>query len=98
MDDFTRFRHNLMQINPFLTDPNQQDYLFQVAKKCALIGGLPLGGAAAKMTMASGTILVPGVGALPGWFVGAMAGFLTGTAMCMVAQSTIREQLNLLLD
>ena len=55
-----------------------------VLKHCSKVG-TALGAGAGVATAGAGSIIVPGVGAVPGWLVGFAAGFVSGTAMCTMA-------------
>lgn len=59
-----------------------------VLRHCAEFG-VALGGGAAVVTAGAGTIIVPGLGAVPGWLAGFAAGWASGTLACTMANRGI---------
>lgn len=71
--------------------------LLDVAKRCARISGLPMASAVGVVGAKAGSVTVPGVGAVPGWVAGVLAGLITGTGMCLSVQYGLKEELQKLL-
>jgi hypothetical protein len=78
-------------------DENEVTYLWNVAKRCALTAGVPMGATAGVMTAGAGMVSIPVVGAVPGWFVGALSGFVAGTAVCTFSKSGYKRVFDQLL-
>jgi len=98
MDEgFHRFRRTLIshQIIGYSTD--DLEYLYNVAKICAVQGGIPVAGAGAVLGAGAGTIALPVLGSVPGWVAGALAGFVGGTAVCVMGRGAIKGELDKLL-
>lgn len=91
--EFERFQEKLLRLG-FDYRPDEIAYLFEVAKSCARLSGLPLGAAMGAATAGVGSVIVPGIGSVPGWLVGVMAGFFSGTIMCTVFKGSIKTELD----
>ena len=57
-----------------------------IVKECARTYGMVLGTTGAVGMAGAGSVLVPGIGAVPGWLAGFAGGFVGGTLMCTVAR------------
>lgn len=77
---------------------DQQESLFQIAKRCARTTGIPMAGAGGLIGMSAGTIIVPGVGSIPGYLAGALAGLVSGTVSCSMLNAASRKQLKVLAE
>ena len=82
------FRREMLQLG--IISYNEQDTLWDIAKKCARTAGIPAAG--------GGMVLGMGAGAVPGALVGMLAGLATGTAACTAANAKHRSALRTLLD
>jgi hypothetical protein len=75
-----------------IVSTKEQETVWDIVKRCKHVGGT-VGAAVGAATATAGSVVVPGVGALPGWFAGALAGYAYGTFACTLANVTFREQL-----
>ncbi len=71
-----------------LSDDEAGSFLALV-KHCAKKSGVPAGAAAGIAMAGVGSVTIPGIGAAPGWVVGALAGFASGTAVCTFAHKGV---------
>ena len=90
------FRREILKLGIISYD--EQDKVWDIAKKCARTAGIPTAGAGLVLGSSTGAVTVPGVGAVPGAIVGMLAGFVTGTAACTAVnvrqRGALRELLN----
>ncbi len=84
--DFRSFQKEIVKLGFYSYD--EQQSIFDLAKRCARTSGLALGGAGAIGTAALG----------PGAAVGFLAGMATGTAACTAGSLLYREQIKQLLE
>ncbi|MGN3974613.1 hypothetical protein [Tsuneonella sp. SYSU-LHT278] len=84
--DFRAFQREIVKLGFYSYD--EQQSIFDLAKRCARTTGLSLGGAGAVGTAALG----------PGAAVGFLAGLATGTAACTAGSLLYREQIKQLLE
>jgi len=89
--DAKDFRKELMAIG--IVSFSDQETLLDIARRCAYTTGIPLGGTFGTVGAAAGMLAVPGVGEVPGWAVGFLAGLLTGTLTCTSLNDSARRQL-----
>jgi hypothetical protein len=71
----------------------EQETLWSIAQRCARTAGIPMAGFGFVALANVGTVMVPGVGALPGAVAGALAGLAGGTISCVMLNTTMRDQL-----
>lgn len=84
--DFRSFQREIVKLGSYSYD--EQQSIFDLAKRCARTTGLSLGAAGAVGTAALG----------PGAAVGFLAGLATGTAACTAGSLLYREQIKQLLE
>lgn len=72
---------------------NEQENLFQIAKRCAASSGIPMAGAGAVIGLKTGSVVVPGVGTIAGPVVGALAGLVAGTFSCTMINVALKDEL-----
>lgn len=89
-------RERLMEIG--IVSYARQDRLIDIARRCAMTVGVPLAGTGAVGMAGAGAVMVPGVGAVPGYIVGLLAGMVTGTSMCVMLNSSMRDELRRFAD
>lgn len=70
----------------------EQETIWHVAQRCARSTGVSVAGAGVVAGAAAGSVTVPGVGAVPGALAGFLAGLVGGTAMCTIANASLRAQ------
>lgn len=90
----TAFISELMKIG--ILSYNEQETLFQIAKRCARTTGIPTAAAGGLLAMNAGTVIIPGIGAVPGYVAGALAGLFAGTLSCTMLNASAKEQLKAL--
>ena len=95
-DDLLKFRKALLE-QGLQYNPDRTKYLFNVAKHCAKISGIPLAGAGAVMGAGAGSVTIPVIGSIPGYLAGALAGFISGTAMCTMSKAGLKKSLDALI-
>ncbi|HYD77452.1 hypothetical protein [Ramlibacter sp.] len=92
MSDISQdFRRELIKLG--IISHREHESLWSIAKRCAVTTGVPMGGGGAAMMASAGTVMVPGVGAVPGAVAGFLAGLAAGTAMCTAANVAYRNEL-----
>ena len=74
------FRYELLKAG-FQYDVSDSKYLLETAKACAKTYGVAAGGGVALATATAGAVAVPGVGEVPGYVIGFLAGMVGGTLM-----------------
>ena len=72
---------------------NEQENLWDIAKRCAKTTGIPMGGAGLVMGAGAGTVTLPVVGTVSGAVAGFLGGLATGTASCVALNHAYREEL-----
>ncbi|WP_205749010.1 hypothetical protein [Frigidibacter oleivorans] len=93
MSDFDAERQMQRELGTLLgLEQTEARTLAAIIRHCALKGGIPLGGAGAVGMAGAGTVVIPVVGAVPGWLAGFAAGFVGGTLMCTLAQRGVVVQ------
>jgi len=96
-EELLKFKYELMR-NGMNYEPDDVAYLFQSAKYCAKVTGIPMGGAAAVALAGAGSVTIPVVGAVPGYVAGFLAGALGGTVVCTVSRLSIKRDLDKLIQ
>lgn len=91
--DLHAFRRRLLDLGLSYRD-DDLSYLWEVAKRCAKTSGASLGAAAGLMSAGAGAVAVPGVGAVPAWILGFLAGAATGTVTCTVVHGSLKRELD----
>ena len=71
----------------------EQETVWKIAQRCARATGISVAGAGAIAGVGVGAVTIPGIGAIPGALAGFLAGLVGGTAMCTIANATLRDQL-----
>lgn len=74
----------------------EQETVWKIAQRCARTTGMATAGAGLIAGAGAGTVTIPGIGAIPGALAGFLAGLVGGTAMCTIANASLREQLRTL--
>ena len=89
--DDQKFVAEMMQLG--ILSFREQETLFDIAHRCARTAGIPMAGFGFVALSSAGSVVVPGVGALPGAVVGALAGLAGGTVSCVMLNKSLRTQL-----
>ena len=99
-DSIEQFNNDLIAIarNTLGVPDNQMGMFLDAAKYCARTQGVAFGLTGAAAGAAMGTVMVPVIGSAPGWIVGALVGFVGGTAACMVGRETVVQGINRILS
>ena len=85
-----KFREEVLKLG--VISLHDQDTLWNIAKKCARITGIPMGGGGVILvTMATGPVGISVV------LAGFLSGLVAGTAMCTMTSIGLKEELNDLL-
>ncbi len=84
-------RNQMLQIG--ILSHNEQETMFQLAKRCAKTSGLPLGVAIGAAGTKAGTVALPGIGTISGAAAGFLAGLTTGTASCVALNLAAKDEL-----
>ena len=82
-DDFRALQKNFTSVLGL--NDSEAETMRAILRHCMIKGGLPLGGFAGVAIAGAGAVVVPGLGAVPGWLAGFAAGFASGTLMCTMA-------------
>lgn len=82
----------LTQHGIMLSLSDQENFL-DIAGRCFRHAGIRMGGGVGLMTSGAGAVMVPGVGAVPGWLLGFIAGAISGTGMCVMMNYGMREEI-----
>ncbi len=97
MKGFMEFRFDMLRNGVKISDADMYR-LYEVAKNCSRTLGMKFAaGGAAAGTMA-GSMTIPGVGAVPGYLVGAAAGWIGGTAVCTLQNAPVSIAAGRILD
>lgn len=95
-NELHQFQYHLMR-NGLNYDYDDVKYLFSVAKQCAKTFGVASGLTAGTMMAGAGSVTIPGVGAVPGYVAGFLAGMVGGTAICTLQRASMKPGLDQLL-
>lgn len=71
---------------------DETETLYDIAKRCSRLG-VAMGAGVGYASAGAGAVVVPGVGAVPGYLVGFLAGMATGTAACVAVNLKFRDEL-----
>jgi hypothetical protein len=97
MSEMTQdFRRELLVLGIIRYD--EHETLWKIAKRCAGQAGVPMGGGLAVAAAGAGAVVIPGVGAIPGYLAGFLAGLAGGSMACTAANLRYRNELRQLLD
>lgn len=77
---------------------DEQERVWEIARRCARDAGLPLAGGLAVAGMKAGTVTIPGVGTVSGAAAGALAGLVSGTLTCTALNIAVRDELRALAE
>lgn len=91
--DFLKFRSNLLKDNLGYSN-SDMEYLFNVLKRCHKSHGLVLGAVGGTAGAAVGGTMTLGTMAIPSWVVGALAGYVGGTASCTIGLGSLKRHLD----
>ncbi len=76
-----------------IVSTQEQETLWEMAKRCAKTIGGPSAVAFAIMGSKAGSIVVPGIGTVSGAVVAALGGLMTGTMSCMMVNYAVQDEL-----
>lgn len=92
--DFRQFQDTLVKNELIGYSPSQLRFLWNTAKQCYRTLGIPMGVATGLATAGAGSVAIPGVGAIPGWVAGFLAGAASGTVMCTIAKAPLKPMVD----
>lgn len=72
---------------------NEQENLWQIAKRCAASSGISMAGFGAVIGFKTGSVVVPGIGTIAGPIVGALTGLVSGTFSCTLLNVAMKDEL-----
>lgn len=93
MEDRQQFIDALTS-NGIMLTLEEEATVFDIARRCAAHAGLPLGVAVGVASAGAGTVTLPGIGTISGALAGFLAGATSGTAICIMANYGVREELS----
>ncbi|WP_460952112.1 hypothetical protein [Spirosoma daeguense] len=67
--------------------------LWQIAKRCAATTGVTAATPMAILGTQIGSVIIPGVGSIPGTVAGALAGLVSGTISCTMLNVAAQNEL-----
>jgi len=95
-NQLNRFGRDLQQQGIDATGYSKSDleYLYNVSKLCAKQSGMSLGAIGGVTGAAIGGTMTIGTMTMPSYLVGFMAGFVGGTAKCVIARGAMKPLLD----
>lgn len=87
---FREFQDTLVKNELIGYSHSQKLFLWNTAKQCFKMAGIPMGTGIGYMTAGAGSVTIPGIGAIPGWVAGFLAGAISGTVMCTIAKAPLK--------
>lgn len=98
-NEINRFGRDLQQQGIDATGYSKNDltYLYNISRLCAKQSGIPLGAVGGIVGAGIGGTMTIGTLTLPSYVVGFMAGFVGGTAKCVIARGAMKPMLDAIL-
>jgi hypothetical protein len=93
MDDRSAFVDSLTA-NGIMLTLDEEATVYEIARRCALHAGVPMGAAVGVASAGAGTMTLPGIGTVSAGLVGFLAGAASGTIGCMMLNYSLRDELS----